>query len=118
MGYYTSFSVKHNSEDEAEVSAIRDEIYKMNLPEFWENDERTFGAYAKWYDVDEDMSLLSSKFPQVLFVVDGEGEDGGDLWRMYAYGGAIQIERAEISYGSFDIGKLRRIKHDERYSYQ
>jgi hypothetical protein len=36
----------------------------------------------------------------------GEGEESGDIWKMYALNGKYQMEKAVITIGAFDVNKL------------
>ena len=67
-----------------------------------------FGAYdsSKWYDHDEDMKEISAKFPGVLFVLHGEGEESCDLWDAYYLNGKMQHCQAEVIIPPFDPAKL------------
>lgn len=35
---------------------------------------------VKWYDCDDDMILLSERFPNITFRIEGHGENFGDIW--------------------------------------
>ena len=63
-------------------------------------------ANAKWYDWEEDMCLLSTRFPELLFCLHGEGESGDDLWDAYFFEGKCQHCPAVITYEDFDPSKL------------
>lgn len=42
------------------------------------------GRTEKWYDWEKDMCLFSEKYPTVLFVLCGEGQEVElDIWRAY-----------------------------------
>lgn len=41
------------------------------------------GDGNKWYEYEENMKTLSTDFPNVLFSLEGVGEDRGDHWTMY-----------------------------------
>ena len=43
--------------------------------------EDFFEEPIKWYDHVEDMIKLSKVFPETLFILDGWGEELGDVWR-------------------------------------
>lgn len=76
-------------------------------------------AYAKWYDSDEDMCLLSSKFPNLLFELAGIGEDSKDLWKAYFVNGAKQNAPGKVIYDEFDPKKLAPPNNPRTsYSYQ
>ena len=64
---------------------------------------------TKWYKHDKDMLGLSREFPGVLFMLHGEGEEGGDLWRTYYFDGRLQHEKAVISYAEYDPAKLKQL---------
>jgi len=65
-----------------------------------------FGEPNKWYEWEEDMRKFSLKYPDVLFTLDGEGEENGDIWTAYFRNGKCQIERAVIQVMPFDPIKL------------
>jgi hypothetical protein len=56
----------------------------------------------KWYTYEDDMRKLSKKFPKVLFILSGSGEDSEDLWREYYLNGKRQRSKAVITYQEFD----------------
>jgi hypothetical protein len=64
---------------------------------------------CKWYDHDQDMLEFSKVFPKVLFTLEGEGEEGGDLWKAYYKNGKQQTCPAKITSikDKFDKSKLR-----------
>lgn len=43
---------------------------------FWKG-----GFSGSWYDHDYDMQALAKKYPNLTFILDGEGEQQGDVWR-------------------------------------
>lgn len=63
----------------------------------------------KWYVIDNDFIKTSRKYPDTLFVIDGYGDEGGDLWRMYLKNGKVQEWRfssIEECADPFDESKL------------
>jgi len=136
MGYYTDYTLNI-------FSAVRDlsgkiigmedgispimqqqieaEIEKMNIF----SDGNVLDSYyvnAKWYDCEDDMRLLSAKFPDIVFWLNGEGEGSDDLWQRFFVEGKIQECYAKIIYDDFDASKLKGepIKDisQRKYSYQ
>ena len=59
-----------------------------------------------WYDHEQDMKFLSTDFPDILFTLEGKGEDRDDLWVKYFKAGKIQRVEAKIEYDPFDPEKL------------
>jgi hypothetical protein len=66
-----------------------------------------FEEPCKWYDINEDMKKYSNQFPDVLFTINGEGEESGDIWCTYFKNGKRQEEIAEIQTAPFDESKLK-----------
>lgn len=103
MGYYTSHTLEviggdHLDKDwEIEISNTTD-YADYNIFE---------GEEIKWYACDEDMKSFSAGYPDVVFIVYGEGEESGDLWKAYYKNGKMQRELAVITYGEFDESKLK-----------
>lgn len=61
----------------------------------------------KWYENEDDMKELSKAFPDIVFMLHGEGEEQGDLWLSYHKNGKVQRENAKITYGEFDESQLK-----------
>jgi len=66
------------------------------------------GESAKWYESDEDMKILSSReeYKNVLFILDGEGEESGDIWKNYYRNGMQCKLKAKITFDDFDESQL------------
>lgn len=98
MGYNTQYSLKVTPEIEEVRVAVQDD---EDLAWAFER-----GEACKWYDHEHDMIAFSKRFPDVLFELSGEGEEGGDLWRKYFKNGKVQRCPAIITYDAFDESKL------------
>lgn len=61
----------------------------------------------KWYENEDDMKELSKAFPDIVFMLHGEGEEPGDLWLSYHKNGKVQRENAKITYGEFNESQLK-----------
>lgn len=55
-----------------------------------------FGDDMSWYDHDTDTVKLSVMFPYLLFILSGEGEEAGDIWKMWARNGQAHKVQARI----------------------
>lgn len=119
MGYYTDFGlkVKCDNHDPEYIFKLETEIDRLNV--FCDGSyEEGWYANAKWYDYNEDMILLSSKFPDMLFELRGEGELARDLWLNYYKNGAVMRDCLVVTEMPFDESKLVKAMHiAEKYSY-
>jgi hypothetical protein len=68
---------------------------------------------CSWYDHEEDMKALAAHFPDILFALEGEGEESGDLWKKYFLGDQMQVCRAIITYDECTL-KAQAVKVAER----
>lgn len=64
------------------------------------------GDSQKWYEHEEDMIKVSKEYPDIVWILDGIGEEGLDLWRKYFYNGKIQRANTRVVYDEFDQNKL------------
>jgi hypothetical protein len=111
MGYYTQFSFEYepwkNCSDE-EYKRFEEYIQEKNID----------GGYAslsevdewdscKWYEHTSEMKAISAKFPHVLMILGGKGEEPGDIWKKYYLNGKVQIALAEIVIPAFSEKLLK-----------
>lgn len=62
---------------------------------------------TRWYEHEENMKEFSTKYPDLLFILYGEGEESTDIWRKYFVNGKMQMASAKIVFDEFDERKLR-----------
>jgi hypothetical protein len=65
-----------------------------------------------WYAHEEHMKKLSNKYPNVLFILDGEGEESGDIWRKYFRAGKMFRADAVISFAAPPETMLDKLDKD------
>ena len=123
MGYYTTFEVTIEKIDpktfkptwnineikRPDNGEIPDELVdKMHeLCEDLDFDRiDTFYGFAKWYDWQDELKELSKKYPDLMFTVNGSGEDTPDFWICWIVNGKSQLERKELTHEPFDPKKL------------
>ena len=108
MGYYTIF--KLSAKDSEITDDMKKELSTINSY-YFDNmnliDELVEGWFeAKWYDYVDNMKMLSLKFPTIVFILEGDGEENDDMWVAYFMNGKVQYEKAKITYNYFDPNKL------------
>jgi hypothetical protein len=92
MGYYTAYELTVDKRgDEINEYTIDEPVDAFtNYALDYAGDNRWYPSdRVKWYDHDADMITLSAHFPDVLFTLDGEGEETGDIWRKWYKNGIL-----------------------------
>lgn len=119
MGYYTNHNLKIYqidnaliNNDETKRKELEERINEAisnhpdmeyavgSVTEDWYNDS------CKWYEHVEDMTEFSKKFPDVVFELEGIGEENGDMWKEYYKNGKYQHCPAKITYEEYNPNKL------------
>ena len=102
MGYSTKYAVSQIEEffDNKEINEHLCRISDYSV-DFFHGEPN-----CKWYDHEKDMKLLSQIYPETTFLLEGEGEESGDIWRKYFKNGKMQVCKAEIVFPAFDESKL------------
>jgi hypothetical protein len=134
MGYYTTYQIsskgKPFTEDETkaieelekQAESLTSELKDIALKGITEKKNRKpkntrelvtkelgfdpFSDDCKWYDHDKDMREISKKYPETIFILEGEGEESGDIWKKYYLNGKCQVAKAEVIIPEFDETKL------------
>lgn len=104
MGYCTNYSlsVTNGSEDLIGklIESCEDARYAI------ESNGETYDS-TKWYESDNDLKRFSKKHPETLFILSGEGEENGDIWKAYFKNGKMHTIKAQIVFDTFDESKLK-----------
>lgn len=110
MGYYTFYELEIR--DEITFAKAKEILESLNKKIGWElftleaadeNIDPSETDYwdictedeAKWYDSDKDMLELSKEFPDVLFGLEGRGEEKQDWWYALFKDGATTTNYCE-----------------------
>lgn len=112
MGYYTKYSlkiIKVSVNDDQEKEMVKD------LAKIMHGDDQTPAKYfddlleesMKWYSHEKDMKSFSKKYPGYIFLLEGEGEENGDLWREYFKNGKSHRIHAKVVFDEFNEGIFR-----------
>ena len=107
MGYSTRFKLVVTGETDIDIiGAFRaeNEWAVCALDEAGNSD-----GECKWYNCKEDILEFSKKHPNVLFLLEGEGEEARDIWKFYAKNGKTYYQKAvevKIVFEQFDESML------------
>jgi hypothetical protein len=100
MGYYTYFTLSYYASPE-DTQALNDfepdenefnldsDLIKQLIKDNGDND-------WKWYDWEKDMEALARKFPNITFVLHGDGEESDDIWEWRGKGDKYEYHRMEM----------------------
>ena len=94
MGYYTNYTITADK-----VLPDDFEYQFTEITDYYFYDGKLEG---KWYDCEDDMINISKLYPNILFTVEGEGEESGDIWRQYFKNGKNHRIEPEIVWPEFD----------------
>ena len=107
MGYYTKFELYAvDVEAGSPITMMEEDIIAKRLWQLIGGSDRyalkcienCLDEEMKWYDHEADMITLSKEFPNILFVLDGVGEEFPDAWRKWFYNGTYEESYAEVMY--------------------
>lgn len=65
-----------------------------------------FSDPCRWYEHDEHMRGISKKYPETIFILEGEGEEPEDIWKKYYLNGKCQVAKSQVIIPEFDESKL------------
>ncbi len=114
MGYYTDYKLEYKGDLDQETLFARltavsgyghwPVIIIRSEYGHWYDDLTLPGV--KWYEHEHHMKIISQEYPDILFILNGEGEESGDIWRKYFKNGLMNYDRAELSFPEFDESQL------------
>jgi len=108
MGYYTDYELQVVDENNNNVYEPIEVLLELNEDAKYAlyNDGETKDR-CKWYDAQPDVLEFSKKYPDLLFVLSGSGDENGDLWKYYAKNGKGYYQEAVIMFPEFDVEKMK-----------
>ena len=115
MGYYTRHWLKIQDGSKADLTC--GEILNKTIEKLTELDVMDYALDenlypydgVKWYDHKDHMKILSNEIKNVVFLLEGEGEESGDIWKEYWLNGRYQRCDAQIWFDEFDERKLESL---------
>ena len=102
MGYLTKFDLKILNDSQNNKVDYIQEIGKIS-----KYGEDMFDEEIKWYDKEQNMKMLSEKYPETLFMLTGKGEEAEDIWIEYYLNGKCQREDVQFIFNDYDPLKLK-----------
>lgn len=122
MGYYTTYDLEVEATevkvpihaydaDGNPVTVYKHSYYEASdfikeIEDLTGYSDNIFGDSVKWYDHEKDMRTISRKYPEVTFILSGEGEESGDIWKKYFKNGRMFVAKARIVFPEYDESKL------------
>lgn len=103
MGYYTGYTlaIKNGSNDL--IDELREDYEDAAYALMSNGDSE---QSCKWYDHEKHIKAFSLNHPEALFILNGEGEESGDIWVKYFKNGKMQKCKAKITFDEFNFEKL------------
>lgn len=105
MGYMTMYTMEAKNCPPEAVKKIDQWLDEQEILDYALLEADVFAGCAhywwdcagkcSWYDHAEDMKALSEAFPEVTFLLHGEGEDQGDVWNLHCQNGDLEYCRME-----------------------
>ena len=130
MGYYTEFTLTVEHADHkgkpvpqiltaTEIERIDCEVAKMRCFDDENFEQPVWTGYGRWYSSEQDMLLLSRKFPEFVFHLHGEGENRDDIWEEHFWNGFHQRYLARVVLDPYNPAELiAGVGIPTKYSYQ
>lgn len=110
MGYYTNYKLTVKDKDGTEIDNSlcpdfdKDDLYSGSLSIQQVID---WHDSMKWYEHHEEMIEISKTYPDYVFILDGQGEESGDVWRKFYKNGKSYEWKLEYSIPDFNAKKLK-----------
>lgn len=111
MGYYTrhKLDIFKNNSDLTELK-IKDltvkELKELDVINYALDENLNACDSAKWYNHRDHMKIISEHIRDVVFLLEGEGEENEDIWKEYWLNGKVQFCKAQITFNEYDENKL------------
>jgi hypothetical protein len=107
MSYNTWYELKHDAAGDPKKKAIEEYI---EANEELRDAVGSNQSHVKWYEHDDDMLKLSKEFPEVTFILSGEGEESDDMWESKYKDGKMATRCPVIEWPEF--GELKEKSAD------
>ena len=96
MGYYTSYQLEFPNKNTQNLELYENIISHLRITKEWADfaldESGETNESCKWYDWKDDITEFSKLYPDVVFLLKGEGEESGDIWRAYFLNGKCEVQ--------------------------
>ncbi len=103
MGYYTAFTLRildsANQDVRPIIAQLRDNYPSAN---YALNEDGDFEESCKWYECEDEMKEFSRSHPELVFMLEGDGEESNDQWLAYFKDGQMQYCKGEMVFPDYD----------------
>ena len=111
MGYNTCYSITILNSDltstsRSHVDAIIEEIVEISG---YQLETFEYHEPVKWYDHESDLCKISNKYKSIVIMVEGFGDETGDIWIKYFHNGKLQVCNAITTFEPYDQNKLHKM---------
>lgn len=98
MGYYTSYGIAIEADPgfEEQEEKFQKELFERSGEDSDIKELFTYGVYAKLYDLESWIDELAPKYPHLLIMLSGDGEESDDLWESRWKGNVFERMNAAI----------------------
>lgn len=109
MGYYTNFKITVPEEAKLTEEILEEASGGYGWERYKKGTEFRSAESYKWYECTDDMKALSSRaeYKDMLFIVEGEGEESGDIWKAYYKNGKYAHYGAIMTFPEFNEKDLK-----------
>ena len=104
MGYYTFVSIEITDKDQKPVDLLTKYTVTQQLLQETDMPLDPDGTGSmKWYETPyRELLEFSKLYPDLIFCVNGSGEENSDIWEEYYWDGKSQRLEAEVVVPPFD----------------
>lgn len=110
MGYYTYYDLSIDEGSNEEQAKAESDINALKGANSFIWEAYHEGVHAKWYDHDEEIIEFSKLHPNIVFSLEGDGEETGDQWFKYYKNGKYQYDPAQIIFEGYHPSLLTDYK--------
>lgn len=101
MGYYTNYCLEIIKDPNNEIESFKKELENY-LSNTQVNELLESYLEGKWYECITNLELISKKFPNMLFLLSGDGEEPLDTWNCYFCNGKSHYREIQTYWKEFD----------------